>query len=78
MSIKFTQNNVGHSRSETTTNIYAKNNEDMIKVAQERINSIFKNCCRNVVEKSENENKNVISFSEHLSKRNKKEGLEPS
>lgn len=57
LSVKFTRNNVGHARAETTTNIYARNNEDMTNVAKEKINTIFSQCCRNVVEKSKTEKK---------------------
>lgn len=47
----------------------------MINIAKERINTIFTNCCRNVVEKSEADTNNIISFSKHLAKRNKKRGF---
>lgn len=60
LSVKFTQNNVGHARAETTTNIYARNNDDMINNAKEVINNIF--CCRNVVEKSKPKKSNVLQF----------------
>jgi integrase len=60
LSVKFTQNNVGHARTETTTNIYARNNDDMINNAKEVINNIF--CCRNVVEKQKTEKSNIIPF----------------
>ncbi|MCD7780055.1 MAG: tyrosine-type recombinase/integrase [Candidatus Gastranaerophilales bacterium] len=43
LSIKFAQEQAGHSRSETTLNTYAKNSSDMIKTAEEKINFIFKN-----------------------------------
>lgn len=62
LSVKFTQNNVGHARSETTTNIYAKNNDDMITIAKEKINAIFTSCCRNVVEKQVNKKTNILPF----------------
>lgn len=62
LSVKFTQNNVGHTRSETTTNIYARNNDDMIRIAKEKINEIFTSCCRNVVEKHENKKSNILPF----------------
>lgn len=62
LSIKFTQNNVGHSRTETTTNIYLKNNDDMIRLAKEKINDIFDGCCRNVVEITENKKTNILQF----------------
>ena len=71
-------NNVGHSRAETTTNIYAKNNDDMINIAKEKINTIFSECCRNVVEKSKTKENKIISLKDHLLKRTKKEGFKPS
>lgn len=78
LSVKFTQNNVGHSRAETTTNIYARNNDDMINVAKEKMNTIFSQCCRNVVEKPKTEKNKVVSLKDHMLKRNKKEGFKPS
>lgn len=61
ISVKFTQNNVGHAKAETTTDIYAQNNNDMIQNAKETINNIF--CCRNVVEKQKSKKSNILQFS---------------
>lgn len=41
LSVKFTQNQLGHAKTETTMNIYARNNQDMIQNAQNTINNIF-------------------------------------
>lgn len=73
LSVKFAQNNVGHARCETTTNIYARNNDDMINVAKEKINTIFSECCRNVVQKTETKENKIISLKDHIRKRTKKE-----
>lgn len=43
LSCKFAQNQVGHARTETTLNVYAQNNKDMIENAQDKLNSIFDN-----------------------------------
>ena len=48
VSIKFTQDNVGHSKSETTLNVYAENNSDMIADAVDKINNVFTACWKNV------------------------------
>ena len=42
LSIKFAQNQAGHSKSETTLNVYAHNNLDMINFATNQLNGIFK------------------------------------
>ena len=65
LSIKFTQNNVGHARAETTTNIYARNNADMINKAKVVLNSIFSDsekCEQNVSINEKSEKSNVIQF----------------
>lgn len=59
LSVKFTQNQLGHAKSDTTLNIYARNNTDMIELATSHLNSIFKKCETNVSQK-ENEPKNKI------------------
>ena len=70
---KFAQNNVGHKRNSTTMDIYARNNIDMIESALTKLNEIY-SLGGKAVEKSEKEeNKNVISFLDVLSKRTKKE-----
>lgn len=62
LSIKFTQNQVGHSKSETTLNIYARNNTDMIKTANKKLNSIFekKEKCENFVRTNKNNSSQKI------------------
>ena len=45
LSIKFAQDQVGHAKSETTLNVYSRNNEDMIKNAIGRIENIFSKKC---------------------------------
>lgn len=65
LSIKFTQNNVGHARAETTTNIYARNNSDMINKAKNVLNTIFaddKKCEQNVSNDKKNKKCKVIQF----------------
>lgn len=64
VSPKFTQNNVGHARCETTNNIYARNNEDMINQAKTRINEIFiaRKCEQNVSQKEKNTNCKIVQF----------------
>ena len=54
LSVKFAQNQVGHTDSKTTLNIYARNNVDMIDIATQKLNSIFsenKKCETNVSQK---------------------------
>jgi integrase len=41
LSVKFTQNQLGHAKAETTMNIYMRNNADMINNAMHRLNNIF-------------------------------------
>ncbi len=63
LSIKFAQNQVGHSRSEVTLNIYAQNNQDMIDNATEKIGSIFSKKCENFVRINKiSSNKKIIHF----------------
>ena len=70
---KFAQNNVGHKRNSTTMDIYARNSIDMIDSALSKLNEIY-NSGGKTVEKSQNEeNNNVISFLDAVSKRTKKE-----
>lgn len=69
LSIKFAQNQVGHSKSETTLNVYARNNDDMIKSANSKINSFFEKTkkCENFVRTEEkNPNKKIIRFPKRL------------
>lgn len=65
LSIKFAQNQAGHSKSDTTLNIYARNNEDMILRAQQTLNSVFeksKKCEPNVSQNETNKKTKVIRF----------------
>lgn len=63
LSIKFTQNQVGHSRSEVTLNTYAKNNKDMINGATKCIENIFSKKCEHFVSINQpNPNKKIIHF----------------
>lgn len=63
LSVKFAQNQVGHSKSETTLNIYARNNTDMIERATEKIGNIFsKKCEQNESKKGKGVNKKIIHF----------------
>lgn len=62
LSPKFAQNQVGHANIQTTLDVYAQNNKDMIDFASEKINNIFSKCCRNVVEKKENKKSNILPF----------------
>lgn len=62
LSVKFAQNQVGHARSETTLNVYARNNNDMITSANNQLNKLFKKCEQNVsIIKNKGENK-IIPF----------------
>lgn len=60
--IKFTQNNVGHSRSSTTIDIYNQNSADIIDYAQDTLNAVFKKCEQNVSKKENSPNKKIIQF----------------
>ena len=71
LSVKFAQNQVGHSRSETTLDVYAQNNKDMINLATERLNGIFKKTELNLSQKQKWDNKKIIQFP----KRQTKEGF---
>lgn len=62
LSPKFAQNQVGHSKTETTLNVYAQNNRDMVDTARLTINQIFSNKEKNEEKNSEVEKSNVIPF----------------
>ncbi len=62
LSVKFAQNQVGHARAETTLNIYARNNKDMIKSAMTTLNGIFQKCEQNVRIKEKHKNKKILAF----------------
>ena len=67
LSVKFAQNQAGHSKSETTLNVYARNNDDMIAKATERIGNIFSKKCEQNVSKKENiPDKKIIQFPKRL------------
>ncbi len=75
LSVKFVQNQVGHSKAETTLNVYAKNNADMINKARAKINNIFANskkCEHNVRIIEKDENKKIISIVEMLENKRQK------
>jgi len=62
LSVKFAQNQVGHSKSETTLNIYAKNNQDMINSAQNILSNVFEKCEHNVRINENPLNNKIIPF----------------
>ena len=62
LSVKFAQNQVGHARTETTLNVYARNNDDMIINATNQLNSIFKKNQQKISKKENRGNCKVIQF----------------
>lgn len=63
LSVKFAQNQAGHSKIEMTLNTYAKNNQDMIDNALEKIDNIFNKKCENFVRtKNLPPNNKIIHF----------------
>lgn len=65
LSIKFAQNQAGHAKTETTLNVYAQNNEDMISQAQQTLNNVFekqKKCELFVSQIKKSPNKKIIQF----------------
>lgn len=69
LSGKFAQNQVGHSKWETTYNVYAKNNKDMVTRAMNKINNVFRKCEQNVSnEVKEEEKSNIIPFKKQAAK----------
>ena len=62
LSIKFTQNQLGHSKAETTTNIYMRNNQDMIDHAMNKLNGIFEKNQQKISKNSNDPNKKIIPF----------------
>ena len=67
LSVKFAQNQAGHAKSETTLNVYARNNNDMIEKATERIGGIFSKKYEQKESKKENSpNKKIIQFPKRL------------
>lgn len=67
LSVKFAQNQAGHAKSETTLNVYARNNDDMIAKATERIGDIFSKKYEQKESKKEKvPNKKIIQFPKRL------------
>lgn len=62
LSIKFTQNQLGHSKAETTTNIYMRNNQDMINHAMDKLNNIFEKNQQKISKILNDPNKKIIPF----------------
>ena len=62
LSVKFAQNQTGHAKAETTLNIYARNNQDMINNAMNCLNSVFEKYQQNISKKIKNENCKIIQF----------------
>jgi integrase len=62
LSVKFAQNQVGHSKSDTTLNVYAQNNSDMIQSATNHLNSIFEKRKQNKGKIISDPNKKIIPF----------------
>ena len=62
LSVKFTQNQTGHAKAETTLNIYARNNQDMINNAMACLNSVFEKNQQKISKKIKNENCKIIQF----------------
>lgn len=62
LSVKFAQNQAGHSRSETTLNVYARNNTDMIEAATNQLNSFFEKNQQNVSKKIKTPENKIIPF----------------
>ena len=62
LSVKFAQNQVGHARSETTLNVYARNNNDMILSATNQLNTIFKKNQQKISKIKNGVNNKIIPF----------------
>jgi integrase len=73
LSPKFAQNQVGHAKTQTTLDVYAQNNTDMVKVATNKIDEIFKSGGKTVEKSQEVEKTKIISFLDERRKRTKKE-----
>ena len=70
LSCKFGQNQLGHAKEETTNNIYARNNSDMINSAMDVLNNVFiKKCEPNVSQKEKILDKKIIPFPKTLTER---------
>lgn len=62
LSVKFTQNQLGHAKSDTTLNIYARNNSDMIRLATNQLNAIFGKNQQKISKIENQENSKIILF----------------
>ena len=62
LSVKFTQNQLGHSKSDTTLNIYARNNADMISIATAQLDSIFRKNQQKISKKENDPENKIIPF----------------
>lgn len=62
LSVKFTQNNVGHAKGEMTLNQYARLNQDMIDRAQTVLNDVFKKTENNLRINENTSNSKIIPF----------------
>ena len=62
LSVKFTQNQLGHAKSDTTLNIYARNNADMISMATAQLDSIFRKNQQKISKKQNDPENKIIPF----------------
>lgn len=62
LSVKFAQNQVGHARTETTLNVYAQNNSDMITAATSQLNTYFKKNQQKISKIKNEGNNKIIPF----------------
>ncbi len=62
LSVKFAQNQVGHARTETTLNVYAQNNSDMITAATNQLNNIFEKNQQKISKIKNRVNNKIIPF----------------
>lgn len=62
LSVKFAQNQVGHARTETTLNVYAQNNSDMILAATNQLNNIFEKNQQKISKIKNEGNNKIIPF----------------
>jgi integrase len=62
LSVKFAQNNVGHSKAQTTLDWYAQNNSDMVNAAMERFEEVFQIGWKNGGKIFDNKKSNILPF----------------
>lgn len=63
LSAKFAQSQVGHAKIQTTLDIYAQNNKDMVEKAEEKINKILgEKCWKSVEKNTKNKKSNILQF----------------